>query len=244
MTRSAVIVALLAVLTLPGTARAADTIKVGYLGPQTGIFAQAGRDMLDGLKMAFEQTNYQAGGRKIELIEEDTEGNPATAQTKYRKLVAQDRINVLAGVLLVNIGYALVPPIERDRLPALFLTTPDPRLRVCLAHLGGAVPFLRERIVIGFKVGRDHFGAAMGITASPERYIERFYLDSVSYYDPAMLAGIACVGIERIVMGSDAPFAVGDLARSVAAIRALPGVDARDRERILGENAVRFLTGR
>ncbi len=118
--------ALAAVLLLTAVpARAADTVKVGYLGPQTGIFAQAGKDMLDGLRMAFEQVNYQTAGRKIELVDEDTEGKPDVAQTKYRKLVAQDQINVLAGVLLVNIGYALVPPIERDRMPALFLTTPD-----------------------------------------------------------------------------------------------------------------------
>src|SRR5882724_1722556 len=108
-----------------GPAAAAEAIRVGYLGPLTGIFAQAGKDMLDGFKMAFEQAGYQAGGRKIELYEEDDEGNPATAQAKYRKLVAQDRIHVLSGVLLSNIGYALVPNIERDRLPSLFLTTPD-----------------------------------------------------------------------------------------------------------------------
>jgi branched-chain amino acid transport system substrate-binding protein len=106
-------------------AAAAEAIRVGYLGPLTGIFAQAGKDMLDGFKMAFEQAGYQAGGRKIELYEEDDEGNPATAQAKYRKLVSQDRIHVLAGILLSNIGYGLVPPIERDRVPSLFLTTPD-----------------------------------------------------------------------------------------------------------------------
>jgi len=108
-----------------GPASAAEAIRVGFLAPMTGIFAQAGKDMSDGLKMAFEQAGYQAGGRKIEPIEEDDEGNPATAQAKYRKLVAQDRINVLTGVLLSNIGYGLVQPIERDKLPSLFLTTPD-----------------------------------------------------------------------------------------------------------------------
>src|SRR2546426_10757716 len=112
-------------LATPMRAVAAEPIRVGYLGPLTGIFAQAGKDMLEGLKMGFEQAGYQAAGRKIELLEEDTEGNPATAQAKYRKLAQQDRINVLAGVLLSNIGYALVPPIERDRVPSLFLTTPD-----------------------------------------------------------------------------------------------------------------------
>jgi len=124
MMRAAVVVLIL-VLLLAAPVAGAESIRVGYLGPLTGIFAAAGKDMLDGLKMAFEQVNYEVAGRKIELIEEDDEGNPATAQAKYRKLVAQDRIHVLDGVLLSNIGYALVPNIERDRLPSLFLTTPD-----------------------------------------------------------------------------------------------------------------------
>src|SRR5258707_1143314 len=110
-------------------ASAAESIRVGYLGPLTGIFAQAGKDMLDGLKLSLEQVNYQvsgqAGGRKIELIEEDTEGNAATAIAKYRKLVGHDKIHVLTGVLLVNVGNSLVPLIEKDQLPTLFLTTPD-----------------------------------------------------------------------------------------------------------------------
>jgi branched-chain amino acid transport system substrate-binding protein len=108
-----------------GLAAAAEPIRIGFMAPMTGIFAQAGKDMLDGLKMGLEAAGGQVAGRKIELIEEDTEGNPATAQAKYRKLVQQDKIHVLAGVLLANIGYALVPPIERDELPSLFLTTPD-----------------------------------------------------------------------------------------------------------------------
>ena len=121
----AVAVVVLVLLLLTSHAVGADSIRVGYLGPLTGIFAAPGKDMLEGLKMAFEQMNYEVAGRKIELIEEDDEGNPATAQAKYRKLVAQDHIHVLTGVLLSNIGYALVPNIERDRLPSLYLTTPD-----------------------------------------------------------------------------------------------------------------------
>ena len=124
--RAMTVLALIAITCqLPSTAGAADPVKIGYLGPQTGIFAPAGKDMLEGIKMALEHAGYQAGRTKLELVEEDTEGNPASAQAKYRKLVSQDRIHALAGVLLSNIGYALVPPIERDRLPSLFLTAPD-----------------------------------------------------------------------------------------------------------------------
>jgi branched-chain amino acid transport system substrate-binding protein len=106
-------------------ASAQDAVKIGFMAPLTGIFAPAGKDMAEGLRMAFEQAGYQAAGKKLELLEEDSEGNPAVAQTKYRKLVTQDRIHAFTGVLLANIGYALVAPIERDRLPSLFLTTPD-----------------------------------------------------------------------------------------------------------------------
>jgi len=115
----------LGTLVAPGRGDAAETIKVGFMAPLSGIFAQAGKDMLEGIRLAFEQIGYQSAGRKIELIEEDSEGNPAVAQAKYRKLVTQDHIHVLTGVLLSNIGYGLIQPIERDQMPTLFLTTPD-----------------------------------------------------------------------------------------------------------------------
>ena len=41
------------------SAPAQETIRVGFLGPLTGIFAQAGKDMLDGLKLSFEQSSCQ-----------------------------------------------------------------------------------------------------------------------------------------------------------------------------------------
>jgi len=123
--RAALFLPFFLALALARPAAAAESLRVGYLGPLTGIFAQAGKDMLDGIKMAFDELGYQTAGRKIELIAEDSEGNPGIAQTKYRKLAQHDRVHALAGVLLVHIGYALVPGIERDRLPTLFLTTPD-----------------------------------------------------------------------------------------------------------------------
>ena len=121
----AVLALTLGALVAPGRGDAAETIKVGFMAPLSGIFAQAGKDMLEGIRLAFEQIGYQSAGRKIELIEEDSEGNPAVAQAKYRKLVTQDHIHVLTGVLLSNIGYGLIQPIERDQMPTLFLTTPD-----------------------------------------------------------------------------------------------------------------------
>lgn len=94
MLRRGFTLSLFAVLTAVPAARVqgAEPIRVGYLGSLSGIFAQVGKDMLDGLKLALEQSPCQAGGRAIQLVEKDTQGNPATAQSKYRKLVQQDKI--------------------------------------------------------------------------------------------------------------------------------------------------------
>jgi len=141
----------------------------------------------------------------------------------------------------VAVGFPFDTTIAAVRLVYSGLVERFPRLRICLAHLGGALPFLRERIAIGFRVGQEHFGAAFKAAGSPEASIERFYFDTLSYYQPALLAGLACVGAERLLIGSDAPFAVGDLARSVREVRAFAFLPERDRDKILGENALRFL---
>ena len=108
--------ALLACAPRPSTA--AETIRIGFLGPLTGIFAQAGKDMLDGLKLSLEQIGYQAGGRKIELFEEDTEGNSTTAIAKYRKLVSHDKIHAVLTeqTALVVSRYALLSYVWHRRV--------------------------------------------------------------------------------------------------------------------------------
>lgn len=141
------------------------------------------------------------------------------------------------------VGFPFDTTVAAARLVYSGILARHPRLRICLAHLGGALPFLRERLVLGWEVGREAFGASYGITESPERYLERFWFDVISYYEPALLAGLACGGADRLVIGSDAPFAVGSLARSIASIREFTFVPRRDRERILGANAQEFLDG-
>src|SRR5437588_11307903 len=95
-------------------------IKIGLLVPLTGAFAAIGKDMLNGTELYLDEIGRQAAGRKIELIVEDTEGNTATALTKARKLVDQDRIHVLTGGLLASTGYALHPFADAQRIPTTY----------------------------------------------------------------------------------------------------------------------------
>ena len=68
-------------------------IKIGFLAPLTGAAAQVGRDMENGFTMYLKEAGYQMAGRKVELIVEDTAGNPGTAITKFRKFVESDRVD-------------------------------------------------------------------------------------------------------------------------------------------------------
>ncbi len=95
-------------------------VRIGMLAPLTGPFAQIGKDMLNGMDLALDEIGRQAGGRKIELIVEDTEGNPSTALTKARKLVEQDKVHLLTGGLLASTGYALHPYVDSQKIPTTY----------------------------------------------------------------------------------------------------------------------------
>jgi branched-chain amino acid transport system substrate-binding protein len=94
--------------------------KIGMLAPLTGPFAQTGKDMVNGTELYLEEIGRQVSGRKIELILEDDEAQPATALNKSRKLVEQDKVHVLTGGQLASIGYALQPYIDAQKIPATY----------------------------------------------------------------------------------------------------------------------------
>jgi branched-chain amino acid transport system substrate-binding protein len=109
-------------LSVPAAAQA--PIKIGFLAPLSGAIAQAGKDMYSGCELYWEENGWQMAGRKLEVILEDNEGLPATTIAKARKLVESDRVNMLAGVILSNVAYALVPYVESQGIPPSTRSTP------------------------------------------------------------------------------------------------------------------------
>src|SRR5512138_2940482 len=109
-----------AALAAPGGAAAQGPIKIGFISPLTGAIAAAGKDMYSGCELYWQESGWQMAGRKVEVILEDNEGNPAIALTKLRKLVENDRVHMVAGVILSNVAYALVPFIESQEIPTMY----------------------------------------------------------------------------------------------------------------------------
>jgi branched-chain amino acid transport system substrate-binding protein len=106
---------------LVGAQQAADSpIRVGFMAPLSGPYAQTGRDILNGFLLYLEEIGYKAAGRPIELLIEDDEAIPAVGLTKARKLVERDKVHLMTGALLSSTGYALAPYIDSMQIPMLY----------------------------------------------------------------------------------------------------------------------------
>jgi branched-chain amino acid transport system substrate-binding protein len=92
-------------------------IKIGFVAPLTGPFAQIGMDMVEGFKMFWNEKNNTVAGRKVEIIVEDEAGDPAVAVTKVRKLITHDKVNLIAGVFQGNVSYAIAPVCVEAGVP-------------------------------------------------------------------------------------------------------------------------------
>jgi aminocarboxymuconate-semialdehyde decarboxylase len=111
-----------------------------------------------------------------------------------------------------------------------------PRLRVLLAHGGGALLALRGRLRHAHTFQPQ---AKARLTESPEDSIRRFHFDTLTHDDALLRALIDYAGPDRVLLGSDYPFDMGD-ARHVDTVRAL-GLDPEVEAAILAGNAERML---
>ena len=92
---------------------AAQELRIGFLAPTTGIFAQVGKDMTNGFQMYLDEVKGDFAGAKVNFIVEDEEGKPPVGVRKVEKLIRQDKVHMFIGGLLASTGYALAPVSTR-----------------------------------------------------------------------------------------------------------------------------------
>jgi len=113
-----------------------------------------------------------------------------------------------------------------------------PTLRLLFAHGGGAFPGLLGRVEAGFHARPDLVASATA--TEPRDAVRRIYVDSL-VHDPDTLRFIAgIVGPERIALGTDYPFPLGE-AIPGATIAALTELAPAAHERMLAGTALEFL---
>jgi aminocarboxymuconate-semialdehyde decarboxylase len=146
-----------------------------------------------------------------------------------------DRVSVLGTVPLQD------PEIAAGELEALIaggsgVMERHPRLRVLLAHAGGAILALRGRLRHGWSalpVARSR------LTEPPEASLRRFLYDTITHDAGLLRDLVAFAGADRVLLGSDHRFDMADArpADTVAAAGLAPEAERL----VLGGNAARIL---
>ena len=114
-----------------------------------------------------------------------------------------------------------------------------PRLKVCLVHGGGFVPYQAGRWAHGWHVRPE---PKVNIKQSPEPWIDRFYYDTILHSQQNLEFLIGSAGPRRVLLGSDYPYDMGT-GECVRQVRAL-SIPEADKATVLGGEAWSLMGGR
>jgi aminocarboxymuconate-semialdehyde decarboxylase len=104
-------------------------------------------------------------------------------------------------------------------------------VNVVVSHLGGALPYLAGRLDVGYET----YPECQVIARPPAEIIDRLYLDSVSFHEPALRCAAETVGEDHIMFGTDFSEATGDVATAVDSVNRVFG--RRHRNKVFGDTA-------
>src|SRR5687767_9702532 len=121
--------------------------------------------------------------------------------------------------------------VARMCYDGMFEELPD--IRWIVGHLGGAVPYLMERMDNGW---RDFADCRVKIDKLPSVYLKRLYFDTVSFSAPSLRLTRELVGADHMVMGSDYPHLLGSIDRAISSIESLD-IPTADKDRIFSGTA-------
>ena len=85
----------------------APPVKIGLLATLEGPFAAGGQDGIRGAELAVRQRNGMVAGRKIEILKASSDAKPDVAVNATRKLVEQDKVDIMVGPLSGSEGIAV-----------------------------------------------------------------------------------------------------------------------------------------
>ncbi len=108
-----------------------------------------------------------------------------------------------------------------------------PNIKWVLSHLGGAIPYLAERLDRGWEAFPD---CRADIEKRPTEYLRRFYYDTVNFDPMAVRLAVDFAGADRVMAASDYPHQIGSIPKMKSSLGELR-VSDEERKKIMGENA-------
>ncbi len=137
--------------------------------------------------------------------------------------------------LMPLVGFLMDTTLATAHL--VFAGVPDryPRIKWVLGHLGGAIPYLAERLDRGYEAFAE---CRKNIDRPPTEYLKRFYFDTVNFDPGALMLAVQFAGADHILAGSDYPHQIGSIQKMKTALTGLP-LPEDQKAGILGGNAAR-----
>ncbi|MCL4802563.1 MAG: ABC transporter substrate-binding protein, partial [Burkholderiales bacterium] len=83
-------------------------VRVGLLLPYSGTYAALGHNITDSMKLAFAAAGNKLGGREIELVQVDSEADPAKAPANTNKLIVGEKVDFITGPVHSGVAMAMV----------------------------------------------------------------------------------------------------------------------------------------
>jgi ABC-type branched-subunit amino acid transport system substrate-binding protein len=101
----------------------AEAIKVGVLAPLSGPLTPYGDFLKKGVEVGAELINRKGGilGRQVQVLVEDDKTDPAAAAERAKKLLQQDRVDVLMGTISSATTLAVIPLAEQAKVPYMYV---------------------------------------------------------------------------------------------------------------------------
>ncbi len=140
-------------------------------------------------------------------------------------------------MLMPTVGFLFDTTLAATHLVLAGVPERFPNIKWVLAHLGGTIPYLMERLdrcFHAYPVSRQR------ISRPPSEYLKEFYYDTVNFDVGALRLALDQVGVDRILAGSDYPHLIGSLEKMKESIRAL-GLSPEEEAKVFGGNAKRVL---
>lgn len=139
--------------------------------------------------------------------------------------------------LMPLIGFTFDTTLAAAKLVFSGVAEKFPKIRWVLAHLGGAIPYLAERLDRGYFAFKD---CRENIDKPPSEYLKDFYYDTVNFDLKALQLAIDFSGAGHLVAGSDYPHQIGSLEKMVDSIDKL-NISSKDKKAIYSKNSIKLL---
>jgi branched-chain amino acid transport system substrate-binding protein len=110
------------------------TVKIGHIDGFSGVYAAASQSQQHGMEVAVAQAMRKNSRIKYEIVKGDDANKPATGTTEAKRLISQEKVDVLTGCLSSGVGLAVSATAAENNTFFLAIGTHDTNITGAKAH--------------------------------------------------------------------------------------------------------------